>query len=174
MLNISRHWTIARAADPGARLELCWAPGMDAEAVDQALLAAKGRGVLATLREGLATALPERLARAICEAAGIDPGATAQQLPRERRRTLATLVAATPLPVEGDRGFTYAEATAGGVPLAQLRLETLESRTVPGLHIAGELCDVDGRIGGFNFQWAWASGFVAGNAAVQSVASAPA
>jgi predicted flavoprotein YhiN len=51
------------------------------------------------------------------------------------------------------------------VPLAEIRLETMESRVCPGLFLAGEVLDVDGRIGGFNFQWAWASGFVAGKAA---------
>ena len=69
------------------------------------------------------------------------------------------------LPVTGDRGFNHAEVTAGGVPLSELRLETMESRVCPGLHLCGEICDVDGRIGGYNFQWAWASGFVAGSAA---------
>ena len=166
VLNISRHWTAARAADAGARLELSWMPGIDVESADAWLVGSKGRGMGALLRERL----PERLARALCEAAGVDPACGAQQLPRERRRGLAQLIAATPLPVEGDRGFTFAEATAGGVPLAEVRLETMESRLVPGLHLAGEVLDVDGRIGGFNFQWAWASGFVAGS----SAAGAPA
>ena len=62
--------------------------------------------------------------------------------------------------------------TAGGVPLAEVDLATMESRVCPGLHLCGEVCDVDGRIGGFNFQWAWASGFVAGKGAVASVGSA--
>lgn len=65
----------------------------------------------------------------------------------------------------GDRGFTFAEATAGGVPLQEIQLKTMESRIRPGLHLCGEVLDVDGRLGGFNFQWAWASGFVAGTAA---------
>ena len=69
-----------------------------------------------------------------------------------------------PLPVTGSRGFNYAEVTAGGVPLRELRLNTLESRICPGLYLCGEICDVDGRIGGFNFQWAWASGYVVGRA----------
>jgi predicted flavoprotein YhiN len=51
------------------------------------------------------------------------------------------------------------------VPRAEIDLGTMESRLVPGLHLCGEICDVDGRIGGFNFQWAWASGVVAGTAA---------
>ncbi len=171
VLNISRHWTLARAADAGAHLVVNWIPGLDAEACDRALVEAKGRGALAAVREHLPQALPERLARALCDAAGIDPAASVQQLPRERRRVLATLVTATPLPIEGDRGFTYAEATAGGVPLAEVHLETMESRLCPGLHLAGEVCDVDGRIGGFNFQWAWASGFVAGTSAAKALLS---
>jgi predicted flavoprotein YhiN len=65
-----------------------------------------------------------------------------------------------------------AEATAGGVPLSEVRLETMESRVCPGLHLAGEILDVDGRIGGFNFQWAWASGFVAGTAAAARLTTA--
>jgi len=76
---------------------------------------------------------------------------------------------ATPLPVTGDRGFSIAEATAGGVPLEELKLETMESRKCPGLYLAGEVLDVDGRIGGFNFQWAWSSGYVAGTAVAKSI-----
>jgi predicted flavoprotein YhiN len=75
------------------------------------------------------------------------------------------------LPVTGDRGFDHAEVTAGGVPLAEIRLETMESRVCRGLHVCGEICDVDGRIGGFNFQWAWASGYVAGISAGRAVST---
>jgi predicted flavoprotein YhiN len=66
------------------------------------------------------------------------------------------------LPVTGSRGFAHAEVTAGGVPLRELDLDTMASRVCPGLSVCGEICDVDGRIGGYNFQWAWASGSVAG------------
>jgi len=58
------------------------------------------------------------------------------------------------------------------VPLTEVRLETMESRICPGLAFAGEVLDVDGRIGGFNFQWAWASGFVAGAAAATRLTTA--
>jgi predicted flavoprotein YhiN len=75
---------------------------------------------------------------------------------------LARALLEMPLPVTGDRGFGCAEVTAGGMPLTEVRLETMESRVCPGLYVCGEICDVDGRIGGFNFQWAWASGYVAG------------
>jgi hypothetical protein len=62
-------------------------------------------------------------------------------------------------------GFAKAEVTAGGVDLADVSRTTLESKLRPGLFFAGEIVDIDGRIGGFNFQWAWATGFIAGGAA---------
>ena len=64
----------------------------------------------------------------------------------------------------GSRGYGFAEVTAGGVPLSEIHLETMESRVCAGLYLCGEICDVDGRIGGYNFQWAWSSGFVTGTA----------
>jgi predicted flavoprotein YhiN len=90
------------------------------------------------------------------------------ELTREGRRSLARAVTQLAVPVVGDTGFDFAEVTAGGVPLRELDLATLESRACPGLFVCGEICDVDGRIGGFNFQWAWASGYVAGAAAAAS------
>ena len=61
-----------------------------------------------------------------------------------------------------DRGFDYAEVTAGGVPLSEIDVTTMESRKCPGLYLCGEILDVDGKIGGYNFQWAWSSGRLAG------------
>ncbi|MBL9140958.1 MAG: aminoacetone oxidase family FAD-binding enzyme [Phycisphaerae bacterium] len=161
VLDISRHLLVHRAAEPMCTLDICWMPGKTSESFDRELLATRGRSVLSVLRDTLS----ERIARALCQQAAVDSNVSVQQMPREGRRRLVELATACTLPVTGDRGFTYAEATAGGVPLAELRLDTMESRIVPGLHIAGELCDVDGRIGGFNFQWAWASGYLAGRAA---------
>ena len=158
VLDISRHWLIARHADPTVTLSLNWLPGMTTEDCDRLLVEGQRRGAVAVLRDHVT----DRLARTLCELAGAP---TTGDVPRDARRKLAALATATPLPVVGDRGFAVAEATAGGVPLAEVRLETMESRIRPGLFFAGEVLDVDGRIGGFNFQWAWASGFVAGSAA---------
>jgi predicted flavoprotein YhiN len=69
-----------------------------------------------------------------------------------------------PFPIERDRGWNFAEVTAGGVPLEEIDFRTMESKLVPGLYLVGEILDCDGRIGGFNFQWAWATGFLAGRA----------
>ncbi len=160
-LDVSRHLLAARHDDPGAALAVAWLPEQTAESADRALQA---QGA-ASAGRWLRGRLPDRLAAALCAIAGVDASAPVRALPRERRRALAALVAGQVLPVVGDRGFTHAEVTAGGVPLSETRLETLESRVAPGLHLCGEILDVDGHIGGFNFQWAWASGFVAGSAA---------
>ena len=167
VLDISRHWLVARHTDPAVRLQLNWLPGETRESLDRLLVAEQGRGALAVLRGRL----PDRLARGLCEQAG---AVASGDLPRETRRRLAAVATATPLPITGDRGFAVAEATAGGVPLAEVRLETMESRICPGLSLAGEVLDVDGRIGGFNFQWAWASGYLAGRAAATACGAAAA
>jgi predicted Rossmann fold flavoprotein len=157
VLDVSRHWLHARADDPGAHLVVNWLPELDAQRC-RAALEARGGSVAAWLRGRL----PDRLAAALCAEAAVDPSQPIDRLSRGARRALGDAVCAYRLPVRGDRGFTHAEVTAGGVPLSELRLDTLASRVCPGLFLAGEILDVDGRIGGFNFQWAWASGYVAG------------
>ena len=69
-----------------------------------------------------------------------------------------------PLDVRDSRGYNYAEVTAGGIPLSEIDPATMESRLRRGLYLIGEMLDVDGRIGGFNFQWAWSSAWVAASA----------
>ncbi|MFM9994369.1 MAG: NAD(P)/FAD-dependent oxidoreductase [Phycisphaerales bacterium] len=185
VLDISRYYTDATASrsstpsrgtgvppvptPPTPLLLINWLPSESADSLDAALAALKNTALLRFLSDRL----PDRLARALCGSAGVDPSTPGHQLTRERRRALARAVCETPLPVTGDRGWNYAEVTAGGVPLAELHLDTMESRLCPGLHLCGEICDVDGRIGGYNFQWAWASGFVAGIAAATPVTSRP-
>lgn len=165
VLDISRYYADARRTDPGARLVIGFLPGVTTEAAD-AQLAATAK---VSVGRRLAELVPERLARALCARAGVEPSTSAAHLKRDDRRALATLLTRCPLPVTGDRGFTHAEVTAGGVPLAEVHLDTMESRVCPGLHLCGELLDVDGRIGGFNFQWAWATGHAAGAAAAKTI-----
>ncbi len=157
-MDASRYLTAARLEEPNASLHVSWLIGEDFERVDESLQALGQRTPLAYLRE----VLPARLARALCEHAGIDPSAPGAHLNREARRRLAHLLAGTPVDIAGDRGFTYAEVTAGGVPLGEIDPSTMASRACENLWLAGEILDVDGRIGGFNFQWAWASGWIAG------------
>lgn len=164
-LNISRHYAAARFDDPDAALVANWLPDLAPSDVETQLLQAGRQSILRLF----APAMPERLLRTLCQMAGVDPTAACDQLAREARKALVETLTHLRLPITGDRGFTYAEVTAGGIPLSEIRLETMESRLCPGLYLCGELCDVDGRIGGYNFQWAWSSGYVAGiSAAAQS------
>jgi predicted Rossmann fold flavoprotein len=165
VLDLSRHLLAARALDPEVAVVVSFWPGKAAAELDRELLALGRTSPIAHLRP----VMPERLARVLCESAGVDPGAPGHRLTRAERAALVAAVVAQPLPVTKDRGFRYAEVTAGGVPLAELRLDSLESRITPGLHLCGEILDVDGRLGGFNFQWAWASGKVAGEGAVSGL-----
>ncbi len=168
-LDISRHLTAARIEDPGAELWIDWLPDLGSEGLDAALQALGAGSPLGFLRERM----PERLALALCAEAGLDPRQPGHKLGREDRRALVRAVCSMRLPVVGDKGYGVAEVTAGGVPLAELQLDTLESRMRSGLHLCGEICDVDGRIGGFNFQWAWASGHIAGTAAAKLLPALP-
>jgi predicted Rossmann fold flavoprotein len=161
VLDISRHYLHAVHDDPEAKLFVSWTPAVTGDALDALLRAPGSRTVSARVR-GL---VPERLAVALCARAGVDPALPGDRLLRAQRRRLVDAVTRDLLPVTGSRGYNFAEVTAGGVPLAELRLETMESRPCPGLYLCGEICDVDGRIGGYNFQWAWSSGYVAGTAA---------
>jgi hypothetical protein len=162
-LDISRYYTDAVMNDPAAQLTVNWLPHASAEVLEAYILDHPKDGIYKYLHVHLA----ERLARALMDEAGVVAGETFGSLTREQRRSLVQTLTAMPLPVIGDRGYIYAEVTAGGVPLSELRLETMESRVCPGLYLCGEICDVDGRIGGYNFQWAWSSGYVAGCAAAR-------
>lgn len=159
-MDASRYLTAARHEDRSATLFICWVDE-PFERIDAALQGLGQRAPLSYIREHL----PGRLCRALCERAGVDPACPGNQLPREPRRALAHLLAGTPIDISGDRGFTHAEVTAGGVPLTEINPSTMASRACENLWLAGEILDVDGRIGGFNFQWAWASGNIAGRSA---------
>jgi predicted Rossmann fold flavoprotein len=170
VLDVSRHWNAVHATSPNARLRCDWLPALAAGDLDAELRAPGAATLLGRLRRWL----PERLARALCEEAGIDPSLAVSRLARDARKAVIRAIKELSLPVCGDRGWNFAEVTAGGVPLAELDLASLESRLCPGLHLCGEICDVDGRLGGFNFQWAWASGYVAGCGAASRLLAVPA
>jgi predicted Rossmann fold flavoprotein len=171
VLDISRYYLHAVAGDSAAALYINWLPGETAESLDKRLVELAGRPGKLGVGRILDERLPLRLARALCEHAGVDSTMPIQAISRPLRRLLVSAVTELRLPVTGDRGFVHAEVTAGGVPLKEVHLETMESRVCYGLYLCGEICDVDGRIGGFNFQWAWASGHVAGTASVEIIAA---
>ncbi len=159
VLDISRHWIAARGDDE-VSLVVNFLPSETFESVDQLLVDEARKNPRATIDSALRGSLPARIVEAIRGPRPEARGLT--KLSRDQRRQLARDFTQLVLPVSHDRGFDYAEVTAGGVPLSEIDLSTMESRICPGLYLCGEILDVDGRIGGYNFQWAWASGRSAG------------
>jgi hypothetical protein len=165
VMDVSRHWVMASESGAKVRMECNLLPPDNYEIVDQWLVEMASSRAKALLSNILATRLPERVAKVILAQSEIDPAVTCGQLPRADRRRLVGNLTALPLPIVRHRGWNFAEVTAGGVPLDEINFRTMESRKVPGIYLVGEILDCDGRIGGFNFQWAWATGHLAGKAA---------
>ena len=122
----------------------------------------------------LGSKMPASAAAALLRRLAIDGSEALAHFPRDARRRLSHALVEWPLHVAGSRGYSFAEATAGGVTLTEIDPSTMESRICPGLYLVGEMLDVDGRIGGFNFQWAWSTGHVAGRAAAGRDLTGPA
>jgi predicted Rossmann fold flavoprotein len=162
VLDMSRNWIAARAE--GATLSANVAPSYTFESLERHLIEVASANPQATITSTLRGEIPERLLNAVA-----GDGAPLAKLPREERRRLVRSLTELPLPVIGDRGFDCAEVTAGGVPLGEIDAATMASRRADRLYLCGEILDVDGKIGGYNFQWAWASGRLAGLHAASSI-----
>ena len=131
------------------------------------LIAAKRARPKTTLRKMLTDALPERLALALIERLGIERLGAEGDLGNIADRALTaieTQLARWPFTPNGSEGYAKAEVTAGGVSTKDLSSKTMEARKMPGLFVIGEAVDVTGWLGGYNFQWAWASAKAAGAA----------
>jgi predicted Rossmann fold flavoprotein len=162
-LDVSRFFALAPPWRP-CRLRLDLQPGRGEEEVRCGLEDAARRGAGEAAWRALPAALPERLRRALLVEAGVPEGARAGDLGRARRHALASALGRLELPVAGTRGWDHAEVTAGGVDLDEVDPGTLQSRLVPGLFLVGEVLDLDGPIGGFNFQSAFSTAEVAAGA----------
>jgi len=162
-LDLSRHW---HRAEGERSVSVNFLPGERAETLRAAWLAA-ARDSHLSVRKHLGARLSDRLVVALCEDCGVAPATTLAQVERGRREALLGLVTARVLPVTGTLGYEKAEVTAGGVLLSEVDPSTLGSRKAPGVFLCGEILDVEGRLGGFNFQWSWSSGTVAGRGAAR-------
>lgn len=158
-MDASRYWTTAEGRQLEVRLGLL-ADMTEAEA-ERLLMEHPGLPGSATVATLLQSKLSRRLVEVLLEHVGVPGSTRLAELPRVARNQLALSLTGMILPVAGPRGWNYAEVTAGGVPLGEINPQTMESRCCPGLYLAGEILDCDGRIGGFNFQWAWATAYVA-------------
>ena len=162
VLDVSR--VVSGSDRPGSlSVEIDFLPGVDEASVeaglrDQAI--ASGKKLLATV---LPEALPRRLCDVLLERAGLPRDRKAAALGKEERRRLVDAIKHARLPATGTMGYGKAEVTAGGVPLDEVDSRTMLSKRVPNLYLAGEILDLDGPIGGYNFQAAWSTGWLAGS-----------
>jgi hypothetical protein len=160
-LDLSHHLTGPERGN--VALEAAWL-GRTTGEWEARLLAGGARTVESALRDDL----PRRLSALLLDLAGVAPDRKLSELARAERKRLLRCLAECPLDVRGDEGYRVAEVTGGGVALDEVSPRTLESRIVPGLYFAGEVLDVTGRIGGFNFLWAWCTGRKVGIAVAQA------
>ncbi len=151
ILQISSYWR------DGDAIQIDMAPGVDVFAVLKEMRRDHPRQELATV---LTRLLPSRLAQRIAEAGG--GVARMADMSDRLLQTVASLVNTWRVIPRGTEGYRTAEVTLGGVDTTELSSKTFEAKSVPGLFFVGEVIDVTGHLGGFNFQWAWSSGFAAG------------
>jgi len=185
---LATHWgvsgpVILRLSAWGARvlhglnyrfpLEIDWLPGRSREAVAAELAARRDAQPSVLVNRAPLRPIPLRLWEALTAAAGVAPATRWAQLPKAAKHSLAGQLKGTRLEVTGKATNKAEFVTCGGVCLGEVDFKTMESRICPGLHFAGELLDIDGITGGFNFQAAWTTGWIAGRsmAAAFSVAS---
>ena len=164
VLDASRYWLRARLEERATRLTVSFSPVQSFDAVDARWASLAQSRPRASVQSVLAEMIPASAATAVLGQLSVDPAAALANLSRLARRRLSQALVEWPLPVTGSRGYNYAEATAGGVALDEIDPGTMASRRCPGLYLVGEMLDVEGRIGGFNFQWAWSSARAAARA----------
>lgn len=158
ILQISSFWK------PGDEILVDLAPDIDIAA---GLRDARGQGGRISVSAALARWLPARLADAIAAECGLQSARLADQ-GNAALQTLGTRVNQWGLRPVGSEGWRTAEVTLGGVDTRELASRSMEARSVPGLYFIGEVVDVTGWLGGYNFQWAWASAHAAGRVIAQS------
>ena len=152
ILQISSYWK------PGGEIGIAFVPDPD----PHWLLDLKRNNPRATMRSALRERLPDRLAEALAGKLGIDR--ELGNVPDKSLRAAALRLADWRFLPNGTEGFAKAEVTIGGISTAELSSQTMEAKKLPGLYAIGEAVDVTGWLGGFNFQWAWASGVACGRA----------
>ena len=169
-LDVSRHYLRHRLDTGPPALALSLVAGRTFDTVEREWVEAIRTRPRAALPAVMVGQLPASVAGALLSRLGLDPTRRLAELTREERRVLVHALTRFPLPVRDSRGYNYAEATAGGVSLDEIDVSTMRSKICPGLYLVGEMLDVDGRLGGFNFQWAWSSARTAGEALARATA----
>jgi predicted Rossmann fold flavoprotein len=156
VMDVSR--ALTARPDSGRWLLVCdLVPALDEQALSAQLTAGKQ-----TVLHSAAQWIPKRLAEAILVQAEVPADCRVAELSKQRRNRLLQLLKRLPIPMRGSQGFKKAEVTAGGVELREVDSKTMQSKLCPNLYFAGEVLDLDGPIGGYNFQAAFSTGWLAG------------
>ncbi len=160
-MDVSR--AITGHPDPSSLLLVCdWLPEVTEPQIDEQLKQASATMGKKPLTAVLSDWLPQRVAAMLLAEAGFPVDRKAAALSKAERQRLVQVLKGTAFPINGTLGFAKAEVTAGGIDLTEVDSRTMQSKLVPGLFIAGEVLDLDGPIGGYNFQAAFSTGWLAG------------
>jgi len=163
VLNMSRFWICSKAEKK--QMLVSFLPNHDEEKIRKEIVQGHFLFPKQSIKSYLAQKkLPDRFIATLLTKCQVIESIQLCDLMKHEREFILKELFRHELSVTGDRGYAKAEVTAGGVDLREIRKETMGSRVVPGLYLAGEILDCDGKIGGFNFQWAWSTGHLAGKA----------
>lgn len=169
VLDASRFWTLATKQGTVVEMYGNFVPGQSADELRAWFVAQAAQHPRRSLVRTLSSLVPDRFAESLCRYQGCESQTAVAQVPRPTRDRLLNALTHFHFPIIGDRGWNVAEVTAGGVPLEEINYRTMESKLIAGLYLLGEMLDCDGRIGGFNFQWAWTTGWLAGKSVIRSL-----
>ncbi len=169
VLDASRFWTLATKQGTVVEMYGNFVPGQSADELRAWFVAQAAQHPRRSLVRTLSSLVPDRFAESLCRYQGCESQTAVAQVPRPTRDRLLNALTHFHFPIIGDRGWNVAEVTAGGVPLEEINYRTMESKLTTGLYLLGEMLDCDGRIGGFNFQWAWTTGWLAGKSVIRSL-----
>ncbi len=169
VMDASRFWTVATNRGAQADLYGNFTPSRTPDELKTWLTVQATEHPKRSLAKTLALLAPERFAYSLCVYCSCDPLKAHAQVSRMDRNRLLDALTKFRFPIRQDRGWNFAEVTAGGVPLDEIDYRSMESKVAPKLYLTGEMLDCDGRIGGFNFQWAWTTGWLAGRSAAKSL-----
>lgn len=169
VMDASRFWILATSRGMQVDLYGNFVPSRRSEELKEWFVARAAEHPRRSLTRILSMLAPARFAESLCRHCSCDPQELVAQVARWDRERVLSALTRFRFPVEQDRGWNFAEVTAGGVPLEEINYRTMESKLLSGLYLIGEMLDCDGRIGGFNFQWAWTTGWLAGQSAARSL-----
>lgn len=153
VLNISRHYFSEESKLK--KIQVSWVPDLSENELSGVLM--DTNQAKQNLSSVLRKYLSKNLVETLLSEAEIPLDLKLNNLSKPFRKKVLETFCRYPLPVDGSRGFAVAEATAGGIPVSEVQHGTLESKKCPNLFFCGEILDVDGQLGGYNFQWAFAS-----------------